>query len=94
MRQRLGRSVCDQEGLEFAILEIQDSPSAERRLTREAELAMVPSDTVLSIKVTRRLNRGKLTNPDTYEDRESVFLGGSGGEVKSSACAEPVYRDP
>lgn len=28
----------------------------------------------------------KLANPDTDKDRKSVFLGGSGGVVETSAC--------
>ena len=65
-------------------------PSAELGLTREAELAIVPSDTVPSIKTTPGSDGDKLTDPDTYEDRKPVFLGGSGGEVKSSACVKSV----
>ena len=66
-------------------------PLIELKLTWEAELAIVPSNNVPSIKATPRSSGGKLTNPDTYEDGKSVFLGSSGGGVKSSACVKSVY---
>ena len=52
----------------------------------------MPSDYFLgSASGTLRFGENIFTNPDTNEDRKSVFLCGSGSVVKSSAYVTHVY---
>ena len=56
------------------------------RLTREAELAIVPSDLFVSANETLQRGERKLANPYTHENGKSVLLGDGDSVVESSTC--------
>ena len=72
-------------------LEFSSIWGSDFRLTREAELAMVPSGFLGQENGSLEIDEDEHTNPDTDKNRQSILFGGSGGQIKSSTYAQRIW---